>query len=349
MGNANLIKNYSEYLCFRSFYTGFSVEDNNLPEAENLDDAINFIKQALSNIDRTAILLSGGMDSAVILPFLPAGSTAYTIYHSRLESTEVEVAQSYCEKYGISHVPVLIDPDEYFSVLDELMLAKKMPLSSAEPIFYLAARQARSDGFEYVATGAGTDARFGGFPRFRKSLSSRRFQIKIKKKYHNPERILNNAVSLDYLFDRYLVPDPDGGRFKQSIFSLGGIGKKVGVIDSNRFLREIGFERFAFDNAISHAGCRHIAPFTQFLYNVDDTINSSRPKYFIRDLFERLYGFVAPEKLALQKPVFLLEDYRPSNLELFRKDIDFSTMDFQKKYLIYCLERFESLRLAGKL
>lgn len=344
-----LIKNYCEYLTFRSFYTGFPVDGSALPYVRDEDEAIERIKQIVANADNPALLLSSGMDSAVLLPFMPKNSSAYTVYYEGIDDSEVNLAKQYCDKFSIKHVPIAINPQAYLSAIDPLMLSKKMPLSPAEPLFYLATKRACQDGFNTVLTGGVADTRFGGFTRFRKPLKSADYQRKLHKKYHDPALVLKKTHNLNHVFDQYLLPMPKGKEralkyYSQQLFSRK---RDRSTIDSRKFLQDVSIERFAFDNAITQAGCQHIAPFSTFLFDFDEHWNKQCPKYFIQRIYECIYGHKPPKKLALQKPTFLLNDYCPSNMDLFRNDLDMQAMKYSKKFLIFCLERFEALRLKG--
>jgi len=318
-----------------------------LPVMDSEEDALAYVRETLSKLKKPALLLSGGMDSAVLLPFMPKGTTAYTIYHDRLETNEVEIAKDYCEKFSIKHVAISIDPDESFSVIDDLMINKKMPLSPAEPMLYLVSKRACQDGAKEIVTGGGADTKFGGFTRFRQPLFSNQYQKKFHKRYLRPKSILREARPLHHVFDQYLIPMPKSQRAKNALRFISPRKRDFSIIDSKRFLREIGVERFAFDNAINLAGGEHVAPFSQFLFDFDEALNLIRPKYFIQDLYSKIYGQKAPKKLGLQKPIYMLDDYTPKNLQLFKKNIDMSKMKYPQKFLMYSLERFENLRLKG--
>lgn len=345
--NQALIKNYCEYLTFRSFYTGLPKPEVDLPFVKNIEDAKQKLSDVLGRTEKPALLLSGGMDSAVFVPYVPKDTTAYTIYHENLDYSEVDIAKKYCDKYSIKHVAISIDPEESMSVVDELMINKKMPLSPAEPMFYLAAKRAAKDGCKDIITGGTADTRFGGFCRFRQELPSSKYQKKLFKRYHNPQKILKNHTQLDYLFDEYLIPMRQKKTLTDFMRSISPRKKDRCIIDSRRFLQEVSIERFAFNNAISMAGCKHIAPFSSFLFDFDESQNMKRPKYFIQDLYESIYGCEPPKKLGLQKPTFLLKDYSPTNLELFKENINTAKMSYPKKFLLFCLERFEELRQQG--
>jgi predicted subunit of tRNA(5-methylaminomethyl-2-thiouridylate) methyltransferase len=346
-----LIKNYSEYLSFRSFFTGEPIDKTDPLEVHTSEEATDYLKNRLGGLKDAAILLSGGMDSAILMPFMPKNTVAYTIYHEQLdEDNEVEIARKYCEKFGITHKVIAIKPQEYLDSMDALMINKKMPLSPAEPIFYIATKAAIRDGFKQIVTGGGADTCYGGASKLRKNYTPKSFQKRLERSYISPKKTLNNYADLNNILLDYLTPPqetkPKTGNFFAK-FAPKALNKEL--IDSKRFLREIGIERFAFDNAINLAGATHVAPLKEMSYDFNEEKNRKIPKYFIQEIYESIYGYTPPKKLGLLKPTFLLKDYSPSNFDLFRKDLRVDNLRFPKKFIIYCLERFEQLRLDGKI
>ena len=346
-----LIKNYSEYLSFRSFFTDHPVQKSKSRVVQDAEEAIDYLKGRLSDLEDAAILLSGGMDSAILLPFMPKSTTAYTIYHDNLEEdSEVEIARKYCEKFGIKHKAIAIKPQNYLDSMDALMINKKMPLSPAEPIFYLASKVAVEDGFKRVITGAGADTCHGGFIKHRRKYTISSYIKRLARAYVSPKATLNNFSDTSHVFKDYLKPTSISDHTLRTFFeSLVASPGNKGLLDSRNFLRDIGFERFAYDNAITFAGAEHISPLKEIYYDFNEKKNLKRPKYFIEDIYEGIYGYLPPKKLGLQKPSFLLNDYKPSNFDLFKKDFNTKNLPYPKKFLIYSLERFEQLRLDGKI
>lgn len=344
-------QNYSEYLSFRSFYTGFPISKFNPKEILNIEEAQSYLKDRLGKLSNAAILLSGGMDSAILLPFMPKNTVAYTIFHEALdEESEVDLARSYCEKYGIKHKVVKIQPQDYIDCIDDLMINKGMPLSPAEPIFYLASKAAVADGFNTIVTGAGADTGFGGFSKDRRKYTIKGFQKRLWKSYISPKKTLNQPSTVYKVLNCYTQKTGSADRPHQRMLKkINPIKRKKQYIDTRRFLYEISFERFAYNNAINLAGAEHIWPLKEISYNFDEKKNQKRPKYFIRDIYQNIYGVSPPKKLGLQKPSFLLGDYQPSNFNLFKADLNINKLPYNKKFLIYCLERFEQLRLDKKV
>jgi asparagine synthetase B (glutamine-hydrolysing) len=226
--NATILRNYAEYLSFRSFYTGHPIEQQRLPHVEDADEMVDVIKHSIGSATEPAILLSGGMDSAVLAPFMPKGATAYTIFHGKLKVNELELAESYCRKFSLKHVPIEIAPPDYLGVIDELAELKGMPLSPAEPIFYLAARRAREDGHQSVITGGGADTKLGGFPSLRTNTSTRRYERRLQSRYLSPAKVLRAGTDIQHVLSDFTY-----------------MNKKSQVVVSSRaFLRDVGVERY---------------------------------------------------------------------------------------------------------
>ncbi len=346
-----IIANYSEYLSFRSFYTGYPVHSNKLKEINDVDEAKAFLADRLGNLKNSAILLSGGMDSAILLPFMPKDTIAYTIYHEQLgDDNEISIARKYCEKFGIKHKVISVDPKDYFNCMDALMTKKKMPLSPAEPIFYLASKVAVNDGFDQVVTGAGADARLGGFNKDRRKYTIKSYQKRLAKTYVQPSKIINHFANIDNALIDYIKPtDTNQNKIINLLNNLLPSRDKTKIVDTKRFLNDVGYERFAYDNAIGLAGAKHISPLKEVQFNIDENRNQKQPKYFIQDIYKDIYGYLPPKKKGLQKPSFLLKNYSPNNFDLFNKDLNVNKLTYDKKFLIYCLEKFEKLRLNGKV
>ena len=320
-----LLKNLCEYFTFRSFYTG-QEPTATIPVLENIEDFISVIKQQIASAKNPAIMLSGGMDSAVLVPFMPKGATAYTIYHEQLSKNEIELAASYAAKFGLKHVIIPINEQNYFKHIDSLIINKRMPLSPAEPIFHIAAKKAYEDGYGSIVTGAGADAKWGGFPRLRKNVNCISYKKLLQKAYLNPDDILKKAIDVSPVFSNFLFINKRG----------------VEVVSSRAFLRDVSVERFAYNNAIESAGCWHIAPFTSAVIRFNHKKNRVDPKYLIKDLYHQIYGKLPQKKFVLQKPTYLLKDYRPIH-KFFNPSYAYESLHYNKKVLVYFAERYLNL------
>ena len=316
------IRQASEFLSFRSFFTGFEPSPVQLPKVNTFSQLADVIGHEIAQAERPAIFLSGGMDSAVLAPYMPKGSTAYTVYQPNIERTEIAIARHYADKFGLVHKVIEMDVDQYFEVMTGLMVAKKMPLSPAEPVVHILALQAANDGHSHIVTGGGADTKQGGFPHLRKRRWQGGYQKRLQRAYLNPSEILKESSDISHVLSNYMKPSVLGN-----------------IVDSKRFLREIGVERFAFDNAASLAGTTLIAPFASCDCPFDPRKNAKLPKYYIQEFYRHLYGELPPKKFGLQKPSFALKNYRPERDE-FRQDFDYDGLDYNRKFLVYGLERF---------
>jgi asparagine synthetase B (glutamine-hydrolysing) len=321
-------RQYSEYLLFRSFYTGFPVEaDHATAVFTSFEQIRDYIIDRIQNIPNRALMLSGGMDSAALLPCMGKNAIAYTIFHEGRLGSEVETARRYCKEMGAEHRTILIKRQEYIDSLDYLMHSKNMPLSPAEAVIYLTAKAMKKDGFNNILMGSG-DPRMGGFPELRGLHSKTSYIKKLKKRYFDPKRVLRDGVSVEYVFDQYLVDLPNWDRST--------------YMNGTSFINDIGVERFAHSNAVQSAGCQLIAPYKEIMVTIDEKRNRRESKYILRELFKSFYGYMPPLKIGMEKPVDFLDNFIP--LTPIFNDLNLKDMKFPRKFLLYCLDRFHYLK-----
>ncbi len=112
---------------------------------------------------KKGILLSGGMDSAIVASYL-RGSDAYTFRFlgGDYQKEELERAEYYAKYYGLTLHYVDITWDTVISHLEPVMKAKAAPVHSIEPQILQAALQAKADGIEMMFVGESSDLIFGG-------------------------------------------------------------------------------------------------------------------------------------------------------------------------------------------
>ncbi len=112
------------------------------------------------------VLLSAGMDSAIIASLLPRGTRAYTVrFVAKDAIDEAPAAARVAEKLGLNHTVVNVTWDDYNDSMDMLMKRKKAPLHPAEVGLYKAAYTAQRDGITLLAVGNGADSTFGGMDK----------------------------------------------------------------------------------------------------------------------------------------------------------------------------------------
>ena len=331
----------SSYMAFRyieaddkEFYDG--MKHNNI---KPLADEDRILVHTVDDIDREigkqteqfkdkkkGILLSGGMDSAIVASYL-SGSDAYTFRFlgGEFQKEELARAEYYAKYYGLNLHYVDITWDTVVSHLDACMKAKCAPVHSIEPQILQAALQAKADGIEMMFVGESSDLIFGGMDGLlAKDWTFDEFMNRYI--FTKPEDVLVEPESMQYLFERYRKGDHiDFLSFMDDVFSIES---------SSSYL-----------NAVAVAGMPYYDPYAK-LKMADELdlhrVRNGEPKYLIRGLMAKKYPEIpVPNKVPMPRPV---DEYfktweGPTRPE-FRKDIDMSKFTGTQKWQMYCLEKF---------
>lgn len=331
----------SSYMAFRyiedddkEFYDG--MKHNNI---KPLADTERILVHTVDDIDREigkqmeqfkdkkkGILLSGGMDSAIVASYL-RGSDAYTFRFlgGAFQKEELARAEYYAKYYGLTLHYVDITWDTVVSHLDACMKAKCAPVHSIEPQILQAALQAKADGIEMMFVGESSDLIFGGMDGLlAKDWTFDEFMTRYI--FTKPEDVLVEPESMQYLFERYRQGDMiDFLTFMDDVFSIES---------SSSYL-----------NAFAVAGMPYYDPYAK-LKMADELdlhrVRNGEPKYLIRGLMAKKYPEIpVPNKVPMPRPV---DEYfktweGPTRPE-FRKDIDMSKFTGNQKWQMYCLEKF---------
>ena len=279
---------------------------------------------------KKGILLSGGMDSAIVASYL-SGSDAYTFrfFGGDYQRPELERAEYYAKFYGLNLHYVDINWDTVISYLEPVMKAKAAPVHSIEPQILQAALQAKNDGIEVMFIGESSDLIFGGMD----GLLAKDWTLEeFKRRYvfTQPEAVLKEPESMQYLFERYRVSGDkiDFLKFMDEVFS---------VESSSSYM-----------NAFAVANLSYYDPYAKLkmadpldLYRV----RHGEPKYLVRELMAKKYPEIpVPNKVPMPRPVdiYFREWEGPKRSE-FREDIDLSKFTGNQKWQMYCLEKFLDL------
>lgn len=294
--------------------------------AKDIDSAIQQVFDKIKN-EKLGILLSGGMDSAILASYMP-GCDAYTFRFLKgtFQTEELQRAERYADKYKLNLHYVDIDWEIIDQCLDTVMKSKGAPVHSIEPQIYHAAKKAKSDGISLMIIGNGSDYVFGGMDK----LLSKDWTLDDFEKrytYVSPYDVLKEPVSMRYLFERYRMPE--------------------NKIDYLKLLQEITIDESyaSYANPFQAAGMSYIDPYADlFLAEPLDLnrIRNGESKYLIRQLFSTKYAdFPIPEKVPMPRPVdsYFANWQGPIRPE-FRTDIDLSHFNGNQRWLLYCLERF---------
>ena len=276
---------------------------------------------------KKGIMLSGGMDSAIVASYLP-GSDAYSFRFNKgtFQSEELARAEYYAKSYGLNLHYVDISFDEIVEYVDAVMKHKGTPVHSIEPQILKAALQAKADGIEMMFIGDGSDYIFGGMDK----LLSRDWSFNefIKRyTYISPETVLQNPVDVNYLFKEYRTGENS--------------------IDFLRFLEDIATEEsFAsYSNAFETAKLEYYDPYARLKMAEPldlARIRNGEPKYLIRELMKKKYPNIAvPDKVPMPRPVDdYFKDWEGPKRSEFKSDLDMSQFSGNQKWQLWCLERF---------
>jgi hypothetical protein len=299
-----------------------------LSSVTTADDIRSALTQQLAGCDpaSTGLLLSGGIDSAILAALLPRGVKTYTIRFVAREAVDESArAALFADAYGLSHRVVEVTWQDYLEHTDVLMQHKRAPLHAIEVALHKAALAAHSDGVRTLVVGNGADSNFGGMDK----LLSRDWPFDAfvqRYTFVEPARVLRDPRSLAAVFEPY---------------------RRGELADVPAFLREVhgpGIVQ-SFENAITSAGCTVLAPYESLRLGVPldlQRIRGGEPKYLLVELFGSLYTDIpAPPKIAFARPMdrWLGTWPGPRRAE-FLGPACANELSGDQRWLVYCLEQF---------
>ena len=276
---------------------------------------------------KKGILLSGGMDSAIVASYL-RGSDAYTFRFlgGSYQEEELQRAEYYAKYYDLTLHYVDITWNTVITHLKPIMKAKAAPVHSIEPQILQAALQAKADGIEIMFVGESSDLIFGGMDGLlAKDWSFDEFMNRYI--FTKPEEVLVEPESMQYLFERYRKDEDkiDFLKFMDDVFSIES---------SSSYL-----------NAFAVADMPYYDPYARLkmadkldLYRV----RHGEPKYLIRELMAKKYPDIpVPNKVPMPRPVDMyFKDWEGPTRPEFLKNIEMSKLTGNQKWQMYCLEEF---------
>ena len=289
----------------------------------------SYLEERINQVsgNKTAIALSGGIDSAILAKYMPKGSIAYT-FKSVVPNVEVTdetpMAAKYAKECGLQHKIVEIYWEDYLKYADKLMTHKNAPIHSIEVQIYKAALQAKEDGIDTIVYGEAADAVYGGL------------SMLLSKDWRIGEFIQRYSFLLPYMVlkDPELPIEP----FKK--------WEKNGFIDPHQFISNFFIQESvaSYINAAKLAQINLILPYpeTYLASSIDYTrIRAGENKYLVREIFERLYlGFDIPVKTPMPRPMneWLRDWMGPQRDEFWQDCVQLLSGD--QKWLVWSLERF---------
>ena len=302
----------------------FSVSTAN----EVLDTLKKIISEKIQG-KKIGMLMSGGIDSAIIAALLPQDTKTYTIsFIAQGAINEAEAAKVYVDKLGMTHSEVEVTWDDYLESMGLLMLHKKAPLHPVEVGLCKAARAARADGIDILFVGNGADSTFGGMDEL--LAKDWTFDEFVKRyTFCEPARVLKNPVSV---VDEYQKYRTESGINVQKFLK---VTHGLGIIQM-------------FDNAIEITKCSTIAPYEDLILGIPldlARIRSGDTKYILRDVFKKLYpDFSIPEKIPFARPMEeWMKSYPGPKRPEFIDNLNMNNFSSEQKWQIFCLEKFLNL------
>ena len=319
-------KDFAPGFKHRTYTQSLDSEKVLVKNASEIDKALRKTFDGL-NGKKLGMMLSGGMDSAILASYMPEGSNAYTFRFlgGRFGEEELKRAEAYAKHYKLNLKYVDISWDTVMKNVDVLMQHKNAPVHSIEPQIMEAALQAKKDGVEVMVIGDAADYVFGGMD----GLLSKDWKFEDfynRFIYIEPSMALKNPVDMHYIFEKY--------RRGEGIDFLG-------MMDTIT----IDESYASYENAFSTAGLDYIDPYEtlKMAEPLDlQRIRSGDTKYLVRDVFRMKYpGFLLPTKIPMPRPVDeYFKDWKGPTRPEFRDDIDMSKLSGNQKWLLFCLERF---------
>lgn len=296
--------------------------------AADIDREIQKQMDALyARYNNIGILLSGGMDSAIVAAYLKPGSHAYTFTAQGTEvfDADLERAAHYCRKFGLKHHLVDISFDDYKQLTPLVMRTKCAPVHSIEPQIYKAAMMAKADGVELMLVGESSDLIFGGMDGL---LAKDWTMAEFVNRYTflSPELVLTHPVDMSELYERYRRGnDIDFMTFMDEVFS----------IESSS----------SYFNAFGTAGLEYYDPYARLIMSEPldlQRVRNGEPKYLIRALYAMKYPEVPiPNKIPMPRPVDkIFKEWSGPTRPEFRTDIPMSSLSGNQKWQLWCAEQF---------
>ena len=273
-----------------------------------------------------ALMLSSGMDSAILAAYLPEGTQCYTLHcqaHSGIDETVT--AGLYAEKNKLKHTVIEVTWSDFENYALPLMRQKGYPIHSIEVQVYKAALQAKKDGIRTLIFGETADIIYGGHS----SLLSRDWDL---------EQFTDRFSFVDVtkvLRHPQIIQDP----ILPHVQPNGNVDV-FGFLNAFEYDVSLGF----YNNACRLGNINFFSPYASSILGLPLDLNRIRSgdgKYIIRELFRKLYpDLPIPAKTPLPRPMseWLKNWNGPLHHELIPDHIPSMTGD--QKWYVYALNQF---------
>ena len=300
-----------------------------ITDVEHLDC---YIADKMKNLDpkTTGVMLSGGIDSAIVASYLPKGAKAFTLKCIASESSinETIQAQKYAKTYGLEHVIVEVHWDEILRRMPDICRFDGVPFHSIEVLIDILLDKAKKLGVTTMCLGESFDLVFGGM-----------------------DRLLSKDWDFDDFVDFYTFLDPKLVLKEwvdtREVFEPYRIAKDK--IDFLRFIDEV----FAEESSTSywHIFQKHNMNYldpsqkAKMATPLDlQRVRAGDSKYMLRALFRKRYPDIpVPNKIPMPREVaFWLKDWEGPRRKEFIPDSHLA-LSGDQKWQLFCLETFLNL------
>ena len=318
-------KDFNDVLKHRTYHQHGDDKKTFVKTAEDIDKALRKVFDGLKG-KKLGILLSGGMDSAILASYMP-GCDAYTFrfMNGEYQKDELERAETFARTYGLKLHYIDVSWDMVERNVDKVMNTKGAPVHSIEPQIYEGAMFAKKDGIEVMIIGDGADYVFYGMD----GLLSRDWLFEDFYKrmiYIEPSEVLVNPVDMHYIFEKYREGE-----------HINFLGLYDGLITDESYA--------SYENAFYAAELPFVDPYE--LLKMSDPVDLKRirsgdSKYLVRELFKLRYPELpVPQKNPMPRPVdFYFKNWEGPKRKEFKNNLDMNKYNGNQKWLMWVLERF---------
>ncbi|MCX2717608.1 asparagine synthase C-terminal domain-containing protein [Helicobacter sp. MIT 21-1697] len=335
----------SHYLAFRfikdenmNFFKGLSHKvfkpkpENELLSVQNVADIDRILQSKIEEYfipNKTALLLSSGIDSAILASYLPPKTPCITfkcIAPNAIDETHL--AKKYCQFYDLEHHILEIMWEDFLELTPMLLKHNQVPFHSIEVQLLKAVCYAKSLGYERIIIGDGADYVFYGMDK----LLSQDWDFDAFMHRYNfiePQKILHKAVSVQEVYEPYRLAN--------------------NKIDFLGFLKDImNIESYtSYMHAFECGKINYLDPYVcmKMAQSPDlRRIRNGEPKYLLRELFAQKYPSIAlPNKIPMPRAMGQwLQNWTGPKRSEFKRDC-IKSLNGDQKWLVWCLEQFFNL------
>jgi asparagine synthetase B (glutamine-hydrolysing) len=352
----------------------FEEKDIQFEEAENKIEEIliNEIKK-LENKE-IAVVLSGGLDSSMILALCRKvfpEKRIHTYTAGFYGENEFKYARLVSKKFDSIHTERLIKKEDYIgekSLLKPLVRSKKEPLHPNEIALAKVESVAKKDGCDVIVCGEGADDIFGGYgqnfrmymnydgsePFFKFFLRNYRyFSIDARKKIVKDEFLIDDYELLMKYLDN--IPDDVKNKvfyFTQKIHTPGLLKRAINAMEFNNLEPNFPYlceelvefvNSLSFDYKVRWKSEEHRKK-AQNMYFREISEKMDIPKYILKKMAEKYlpHKIIYRPKYAFPVPFdkwFKYLEYWPLNQEIFKTN-KISGFNGWEKFMLINLNTF---------